>query len=202
MKKFILIFLSFFILAGCSTSSLQLNKGEELVLNYGSDNVVLTNEIVTKDFLNFKDLFVTIYTIKDNKQRVLFYEEAQTALDFEFNFGGLYTVMYIFDDAKEYHEVYKKNNLRLVQLKLKDSSYLNVMIHAGDIQLYSYVYGFSNKEFMELAQTLVKKDDTKLGTLTHEGIVFDNSSKPLSNWNDTVVFFAPLITPFRTLGSR
>ncbi len=202
MKKIILLFFTLFILVGCTTSSLQLNKEKELVLNYSDANIVLTNKIVESDSTNFKDLLVTIYKLQNNANRVLFYENAETGLDYEFNFGGLYSVMYVFDNIKKYTQVYRHNNLRLVQLNLKDGKYLNVLIQASDIQNYSFVYGFSNEEFMNLAQSIKGKEENKIGRLEYEGIVFNKKSKPLSNWNDKIVFFAPLITPLRIFGGR
>jgi len=202
MKNLILIFFTLFILAGCSTSSLKLNEHKELVLNYSSSKVLLANRVVDSSFLNFKDLFVTIYKLEDKKGRVLFYEDARTALNFEFNFNELYTLMYIFDDRKNYDLVYKRNNLMLVQFHLKDKSYLNVMIQASDSQNYSYVYGFSNREFMEIAQKIKLNESDEIQELKHEGRLLDSSSKFLSDWNDVLVFFTPLITPLRTMDRR
>ncbi len=202
MKNLILILLGMFILAGCSTSSLKLNKADELVLNYSSETVVLTNKVIDSKMLNFKDLFVTIYKLQDEDGRVLFYEDARTALNFEFRYGGLYSVMYIFDNRKNYDEIYRRNNLRLVQFRLKNFKYLNVLIQASDSQIYSFVYGFSNEEFLKIAQEVKLKEDDKLGELKHEGVVFDATSKPLSNWNDKMVYFTPLITPLRGIYGR
>ncbi len=202
MKNLILFLLGLFVLAGCSGSSLKLNKSKELVLKYNSDAMVLTNEVTDTKFLNFKDLFVTIYKLENEKNRVLFYEEANTALNFEFKYGGLYTVMYVFDNRKHYDEVYRRNNLKLVQFKLKDENYLNIMIQASDAQGYSFTYGFSNKEFMKIAKSIKVKDDERQGELKHEGLTFTKESKALSNWNDTLVFFTPLITPLRGVYGR
>ena len=202
MKNLILFFLSIFILAGCSTSSLKLNKADELVLNYSSESQLLTNKVMGSKMLNFKDLFVTIYKLQNEDGRVLFYEDARTALNFEFRYGGLYSVMYIFNNRKNYDLVYKRNNLKMVQFRLKDSKYLNVLIQASDSQVYSFVYGFSNEEFLKIANEIKLKESDKLGELKHEGVVFDTESKPLSDWNDKMVYFTPLITPLRTLGGR
>jgi hypothetical protein len=43
------------------------------------------------------------------------------------------------------------------------------------------------------------KDSDTIEELEHEGLVFKNSSKALSNWNDRLVFFTPLIAPLRTM---
>jgi len=202
MKNLILIFLTLFFLVGCSTSSLNLNKDKELVLKYSSSDLMLTNRVIDSKLLNFKDLFVTIYKLENENNRILFYEDARTELNYEFRHRGLYTVMYVFDDRQNYNVIYRRNNLKLVQFPLKDKRHLNVMIQASDSQIYSYAYGFSNEEFMKIAQEIKVKDSDKLGELKHEGVTFDSSSEPLSNWNDKLVFFTPLISPLRAMGGR
>ncbi len=171
-----------------------------MFLKYSYSDLLLTNKLIDSSFLNFKDLFVTIYKLEDKNGRVLFYEDARTDLNFEFRYLGLYTVMYIFNDRQHYDLVYERNNLTLIQLKLKDSRYINVMIQASDSQIYSYAYGFSNKEFMDIAKKIKVNDSDKIKKLEHEGIILNSSSKALSNWNDELVFFTPLITPFRSMG--
>nr|WP_321265801.1 hypothetical protein [uncultured Sulfurimonas sp.] len=199
MKNLIFILLTLFIFLGCSTSSLNLSKEKELILKYNSSDLKLTNKVLNSNFLNFKNLFVTISKLEDDYGRVLFYEDARTDLNFEFVYGGLYTVMYIFDDRKTYELVYERNNLKFVQLKLKDERYLNIIIQASDSQVFSYVYGFSNEEFIKIINT-IKQNNEKIQKLKYKATIFDNLSKSLSKWNDELVFFTPLIAPFRALG--
>ena len=200
MKNFILSIFILFLFSGCSTSSLEIDKNNDLMLKYSSSDIRLTNKILDTKLLNFKDLFVTIYKLQGENNKILFYEDARTALNFEFNFGGLYSVMYIFDNSQKFYELYQRNNLRLVQIKLKDSGYLNVMIQSSSVGIYSYVYGFSNKEFIDIANRVKLKESDVLGVLEHEGITFTHNSKAMSNWNDLMVYFTPLIIPVRELG--
>jgi len=202
MKQLLLFLFIGIFFVGCTTSSLKLNKKEELLFNYDKESFLLSNSIVESKLLNYKDLFVEQYKLKNESGRVLFYEDARTALNFEFNFGGLYTVMYVFNDAQEYEEVYRKNNLRLVQLKLKNSEYVNVLIQASDTQIISYVYGFSNHEFLKLARELAKDSDEEIKQLKYQGVSLSKSQAPLTNWNDKLVYFTPLITPLRVMGMR
>ena len=202
MKRIILFLLIGVLFIGCTNSSLALNKKEELVFNYNSNEFLLTNKIIDYKYLNYKDLFVKQYKLKNEDGRVLFYEDARTELNFEFNFSALYTVMYIFDDAQKYEEVYRKNNLRLIQLKLKNKKNVNVLIQASDTQIISYVYGFSNDEFIKLARELAKESSEEVRELQYQGITLNKSQKSLTNWNDKMVYFTPLITPLRMMGGR
>lgn len=200
MKKIVWILFILLAFLGCSRSSLQLHKSEKLILDYNKKEFLLTNKIEKQKSLNYKDLFIEQYKLSDKSGRVLFYEDVRTALDYELNFGGLYTIMYVFDNSKKYTEVYRRNNLRLVQLELKNSKYVNILLQASDTQVISYVYGFSNYEFLELAKKLKADDKTEIKRLQYEGLSLSVSDAPLSNWNDKLVFFTPLITPFRSLG--
>ena len=199
MKKIILTVVLVFLFVGCSTSSLKLDENGLLSLNYDSESYLVGKKVLEHTSLNFKDLQVDRYKLQNENGEVLFYEDAQTALNFEFNFGGLYTVLYVFDDASEYEELCQRNNLRMLQVKLKDGRFVNVIIQASDTQVYSYVYGFSNKEFMRIYQTIREKyDENKV--LKYDGVTFDKTSKNITNWNDKLVFFTPLITPLRVMG--
>ncbi|EQB40502.1 hypothetical protein M947_01505 [Sulfurimonas hongkongensis] len=202
MRSFILSLFTLFIFNGCFTSSLSLKNENELVLKHDESELILSNEIVSSELLNFKDLYVSRYKLQDKNTRTLFYEVANTNMNFEFNYGGLYTVMYVFDNSQKYESVCEKNNLYLVQIKLKDASYLNVIIQASDSQLYTFTYGFSNEEFLKIANGLIEEENLKIKELKYDAITFNPSDSPASNWSDVIVFFTPLITPYRALNSK
>jgi len=202
MKSFVLSLFTIFIFSGCFTSSLNLNKEKELILKYDANELLLSNEVVSSELLNFKDLYVNRYKLQDQNGRIIFYEVAKTDMSFEFNLGGLYTVMYVLGDSQKYENVYGKNNLSFVQIKLKDALYLNVIIQASDSQLYTFTYGFSNTEFLQIANTLIKNDSSKIKELKYEAITFSSTDTATTEWSDEIVFFAPLITPYRALHSK
>ena len=196
MKNIIVFIALSFLLVGCSMSSLKLGKDDQLVLSSNSQKFLLSNKTTDYEVLNYKDLLTYQYKLEDEKGRILFYEESRTSLEYEFNFSALYTVMSIFDDSRRYEDIYQNNNLRLVQLELKDASYVNVLLYASDTQIISYVYGFSNEEFLALANSVNIEPEKKI-ELKHKAV---EPKKPLTNWNDKLVYFTPLITPFRAMG--
>ena len=198
MHKIVLFLISILLFSGCSSSSLKLNK-KELLFQHNSNTILFSNSIVEHKLLNYKELFINQYKLEDQSGRVLFYEDARTTLEFEFNFSDLYTVMYIFNDAQEYEVIYSKNNLQLLQLKLKSNKYVNILIQASDTQIISYVYGFSNDEFLDLKRELLENSDEEITQLKYQGVELSKSQPPLTNWNDKMVYFTPLITPFRLM---
>ncbi len=200
MNKIILIILTVLFLSGCQISTLEINKSEELVLKYNVSELKFSNDILSVKSLNYKDLFIDQYILKDDNGRVLFYEEARTEVNYEFNFNDLLTILLIFGDLNQYEILYQRNNLTFFQLVLKDKTRVNVMLQANNTQEISYVYGFSNQEFTELAKEINADASGKVTELDFQGRTLKESQKPLTNWNAEMVFFAPLITPLRTAG--
>ncbi len=196
MKNFIIIaFLTLFFV-GCSTTSLDLSQNNKLVIQKSNISYTVDTQKIDDNFLYFKDLFIEQYKLENQKNQILFYENIYTTTDYEFNFSELYTVMYSFD-VKEYEEIYSSNNLNFFQLKLKNKSYINIIIFSNETQNISYAYGFSNKDFLKIIQKVKSKEDKELLVLKYNGIVFDLLSKPLSRWDDYLIYFTPLITPVR-----
>ena len=200
MKNMIFTFLIALFFSACASSSLNLSKSGELKLNHSDKVYTLGLDAHYDNYLNFKDLFVKQYTIENHNKSLLFYEKLQTNMSFEFNFGGLSTVMYAFDDSRKYEKVYKIGNVNLVQILLKNKTYVNVIIEDNSVHEYSFIYGFSNEEFLKIAQS-IKLKDTEIVEPKFEVVTFNSASKPLTNWNTLLVFFTPLITPLRELRS-
>ena len=201
MNKLILLILSVFLLSGCQTSSLSINKSQELVLEYDIDKLKLSNKVISSKSLNYKDLFVKQLVLADEKGRVLFYEDAMTELDFEFNYNELRTVLFIFGDLDEYEIVYRRNNLYFLQLLLTDKTRVNLILQASSDQAISYVYGFSNQEFIKLAKEIHIDSDADVKSLKAQGQTLEASQESLAKWNSKMVYFAPLITPLRGMGN-
>ena len=198
MKNIIIMILITLSFSACSNISLSFSLGGQISLNDDSKNIIIGNNIEENELLNFKDLYVRQYTILSKNGNKLFAESAETDDLFEFNFSELSTVMYVFSDSRKYEEVYKRENIQLVQVQLENKSYINVLIQGNDIQNYLFVYGFSNKEFLAIANE-IKLENTKITKPKFEAIMFNSESKSQTKWNDLLVFFKPLITPLQEL---
>ena len=201
MKNIIIMLLILLTFSACTTSSLSLNKDKTLHLKYNDEQCIIAQDTFKTDGLNFKDLMVWQYTMIGTEGNTLFGEYAETDLMFEFRHSELSTVMYVFDESDKYEIVYKRNNLTLAQIQMKNKKYVNVLIQANNPQDYYFVYGFSNEEFMKIATT-VKVKNTEILAPKFEAIVFDKNDKAQTNWNDMLVYFKPLISPLRGIGGR
>ena len=200
MKNIIFTLFIALFFSACSSGSLSLSRSGDLNLAYGDKTYLLGQNPQYDKLLNFKDLFVKQHRVKRDDESILFYEELETDTSYEFNFNGFSTVMYVFDDSKKYEEVYTRGNVKLVQIQLKNKKYVNVLIEDNSTQFYSFIYGFSNEEFLKIANEM-KVDDKEVIKPKFEVLTFNSSSKPLTSWNDLLVFFTPLITPLRELRS-
>jgi len=160
MKNIIFTIIITLFFSGCVISSLSLTSNGNLNLKYNDKTFLVSQDVVHDGFLNFKDLIIRQYKVINSDGSILFYEDAETTLLYEFNFLELSTIMYIFDNSKKYEKVYIRNNLSLVQIMLKNGTYINVLIQANSSQLYSYIYGFSNKEFLKIANMIKLDNET------------------------------------------
>ena len=201
MKNIILLLLLALVFNACSTSSLSLSKDSTLNLEYGKEKCTLGKHTKKTNTLNFKDLYVYQYTVIGNEGNRLFGEYGETDLSFQFSKSELSTVMYVFDDSRRYELVYRRNNLTLAQVQMKDKKYVNVLIQANNPQDYYFVYGFSNAEFFKIANT-VRLKDTEVIKPPQEAVTFDEDAKSQTNWNDPLVYFTPLIEPVRGMRGR
>ncbi len=201
MKNIIYMLLVALTFSACSTSSLSLSQSNDLQLNYNDKTRIIANNAKKENLLNFSDLYVHQYIMQSSEGNILFGEYGETDLSFQFAKSELSTLMYVFDNSRQYEMVYKRNNLQLVQIQLKDKTYVNALIHANNPQDYHFVYGFSNEEFSKIALA-VKVKDTEITALKFEAVIFYDDAKSQTNWNDQLVYFTPLIEPIRGMRGR
>ncbi|MDQ7044566.1 MAG: hypothetical protein Q9M32_01440 [Sulfurimonas sp.] len=201
MKNIIIMLLIALAFNACNTSSLSLSETGDVKLHYNDETRIIAHDVTKENILSFSDLYIHQYKLIGKDGNVLFGEYAETDLMFQFSKSELDTLMYIFDDSSAYEMVYKVNNLQFVQIQLKDKTYVNVLIQANNPQDYYSVYGFSNESFMEIAMH-VRVKDTKVVAPKFKAIIFNQDSRPQTNWNDKLVYFTPLIEPVRGMRVR
>lgn len=198
MKNIIIMILITLSFSACSNVSLNINVGGQFSLNHNNKNIIIGNNIEENEFLNFKDLYVRQYTFLSKDGNKLFAESVETDDLFEFNFSKLYTIMYIFSDSKKYEKIYTRRNIQLVQVKLNNNTYVNVLAQGNNTQNYLFVYGFSNEEFLAIADEIKLKGE-EISKPKFKAVVFNEESTSQTKWNDLLVFFTPLITPLQEL---
>jgi len=191
MKSFIFLFINMLIISGCATNSIEVKEGNGLVFNFKDKSSILASEVVETKRDNYNYLHIMKYRLEDEYKRVLFYEEVSTVDNYEFRYGALNTVKYIFN-AKKVYPLYQTSELLMVQLETDLNQHVNIMIHSNDMENLSYVYGFSNYEFKKLSREMAKDSNKELGRLRYQGITLSKSDLECSRWSQSKLFLMPL----------
>lgn len=192
-----LIFALFF--TGCSAPFLNFDKNSSLSLEDKSHSISLSKDMKEGKYVNFQDISIERYHSMNENNHKLFYEYVETSLDYELNFDDLYTVLYAFDSEK-YEPVYQDVNMQFYQINIKKRGYINMIVYSNDTQYTSYIYGYSNDEFLKILNSFVKKDDKTNIKLKFEALTFDKDAKTLTSWDYIKIYLTPLIIPVRYKG--
>ena len=186
MKNLILLILIALFLSGCTPSSLKVNSMDELVLKHNSKSYLFANKIDSSRTLSFQNIDVEQKTAIDSNGATLYYEQVLVDIDYEFQYGSVTTLKYIFDVSRT-NIIYKASNLLLIQLQIEKDQYINLMAETSGMQDMAYIYGFSNEKLLKIANEL-KVEGYEIKNAFH-------LRKPLTEWTQQKLILQPLIKP-------
>ena len=186
MKNLILPILIALFLSGCTPSTLKVNSMDELVLKHNSKSYLFANKIDSSKTLSFQKIDVEQKTAIDSSGATLYYEQVLIDIDYEFQYGSVTTLKYIFDVSRT-NIIYQASNLLLIQLQIEKDQYINLMAETSGIQDMAYIYGFSNEKLLKIANEL-KVDGYEIKNAFH-------LRKPLTEWTQEKLILQPLIKP-------
>ncbi|MEN8302779.1 MAG: hypothetical protein ABFQ64_01745 [Campylobacterota bacterium] len=186
MKNLILPILIILLFLGCAPSSLKVNSVDELVLKHNSKSYLFANKIETNKNLGFQKIDVEQKTAIDSNGAKLYYEQVLVDIDYEFQYGSVTTLKYIFDVSRT-NIIYKASNLLVIQLQIEKGHYINLMAETSGMQDMAYVYGFSNEKLLKIANEL-QADGYEIKNAFH-------LKKPLTEWTQEKLILQPLIKP-------
>ncbi len=199
MKTYILFIIGLVFLSGCATSSLKVSDTNELILQHDTKVTMLGTKVLTREHEWYRNL--DIYKSKvQNSKGILLYEDVIADINWEFKFGSVTTIKYIFDAYKS-DVIYMNSSLLLLQLRVNKTQYVNMLVEKSGTQELSYVYGFSNKEFLQLAKNIIPENNIFPSKFVHEGIVFSSEIKHLSTWSVKMLLLQPLLQPVMRRGA-
>ena len=186
MKNLILPILIALFLSGCTPSSLKVNSMDELVLKHNAKSYIFANKIESSKTLSFQKMDVEQKIAIDSNGATLYYEQLLVDMEYEFKYGSITTLKYIFDVSRT-NIIYKASNLLLIQLQIEKDQYINLMAETSGMQDMAYIYGFSNKKLLKIANEL-KVDGYEIKNAFH-------LRKPLTEWTQQKLILEPLIKP-------
>lgn len=188
MKKSILLTIIALLFTSCAVSSLQIERNSELVLRQNSQKYALGSS-QDRTLLRFTNLDITQNSIKSSSGNTLFYEQIIVDQAYEFSLGSLVTLKIIFDLSKS-NLVYNSSSLKFLQLRVKENEYVNIVAETSALQDMSYVYGYTNEEFLNLAKSMgITIQSDKLENAVTLG-------KPITKWSQTRLIVEPILQPF------
>jgi len=186
MKNLILPILIALFLSACSPSSLKVNSMDELVLKHNSKSYLFANKIQSSKTLSFQNIDVEQKTAIDSNGATLYYEQLLVDINYEFQYGSVTTLKYIFDVSRT-NIIYQASNLLVIQLQIEKNQYINLMAETSGMQDMAYIYGFSNEKLLKIVNEL-KADGYEIKNAFH-------LRKPLTEWSQQKLILQPLIKP-------
>lgn len=186
MKNSISAILITLFISGCTPSSLKVSAMNELVLKHNSKSYIFSNKIEDSKSLGFQNIDVEQKTAIDSNGAILYYEQLLINIDYEFQYGSVSTLKYIFDVSRT-NIIYQASNLLLIQMEIERDYYINLMAETSGTQDMAYVYGFSNEKLLKIANEL-KADGYEIKNAFH-------LRKPLTEWTQEKLILQPLIKP-------
>jgi len=152
MKNLILLLIVTIFFSACSESSLEMGADNELVLKNSSHSYTISKTFLGAESFALFNLDVQRIRVADSFSKPLFYEKVTTHNDYELKYPSLETLQKIFN-VSSLNVVYKSSSLLFVQLE-KEKHYINLIAETSSMTELSYVYGFSNREYYEVASAM------------------------------------------------
>jgi len=192
------VFLSLLILlfTGCTVNNLSLNDDKKLILSIDKEQNTLSSNILEQSNFVYGPLNVFRYKFQD-ENGIIFYEEVDINNNYTLKYTLTNTIQYIFA-TKDMQVVWQNKNLIFAQLELENKLFINIIISSNDAENFSYVYGFSNHEFMNILRATVE-DKPSIQRVARQAQTLSLGDLELSRWSSQMLIMNPLTT---RLGGR
>ena len=193
MKKFsILAFITALFFSGCSKkSSMDIDENSRLVLKTStSKEFVLATVVEDIDTLHVESVTVEQKAMKSSSEELLFYEKIEIDSDSIFNQSSKESIRYIFN-AKELEILYMYKDIMVLQLRLKDKIYINILAESSNETVLHVVYGFSNTECKKMIKLIDSDVNEGSESLTYEAKSFTKNRDIKSDWSDKKLLLEP-----------
>jgi len=184
-----------FFLSGCATSTLVLNDNSEVILSYNDKKIEAKGELLKRSYQTFGNIDVDQHVLRFKNNRILVFESTDVSTYYQYNFSTRHSIEMIFD-AKYASIIYRRNNLYVLQIVLKNDKVINAFVQQSDDQKLSMIYGFNTKEFSKVIKS-IKEPDASIGKITENNILlFDNPETAIqSKWTVKMINIDSLLRP-------
>jgi len=188
-------FFALFFLSGCLTSTLVLNNNSEVILSYNNKKIEAKGELLEQNHLVFANIDVSQHVLRFKNNRVLVFESTDVSTYYQYNFSTRHSIEMIFD-AKYAIIVYRRNNLYVLQIVLKNNKVINAFVQQSDDQKLSMIYGLDTKEFANVVNS-IKEPDASIGKIRENNIlIFDDPKMAVhTKWSVKMINIDSLLRP-------
>ena len=186
MKNILYMIIIALTFTACTPSSLDIASTKEISIKIDSQPYLFSKDIKSAKRLGFQKMDIYQYSALSSDGGLLFCENVTMDLEYEFMYGSITTLKYIFDVIKT-NIIYSSGSTLLIQLRLVTGDYINLLADKSGFQEMQYVYGFSNQELLSIASNL-KAENYEL----KEAVRLKGS---ITEWTQTKLILQPLIKP-------
>ena len=190
MKVFIISIIMSLFFSACTTSSLLVSLESQLEMEYESKKFLIAQEVFKARIQRYNNIEIFQYKLKKDTS-ILFYEYVEADINWEFIYGPIMTLGYIFNTSRS-HILYKDSAISFVQLKISKDKHINILVESSSFSDMGFVYGFSDKEFIHLLEE-VQGIKNKKALMQSKAVLLQETSSYLSVWSVRMLFFQPLL---------
>ncbi|BAF71630.1 hypothetical protein [Sulfurovum sp. NBC37-1] len=193
-KTLLLSGVAIWLLNGCNTANIDYN-GQQLVMQVNNTTLQMDGRLMAKKNLNFRTLFLSQKVLQTKEGNFIVYEDAQTDINYEFQFSLIYITRVVFD-AGRIRLLYSSPKMQIFQLQLPNGKILNVLAQQSQSQEIKYMYGMSAKQLDHILKTLQAK---VLYKPYRDVLQLRNTFNAIrSRWTERKIDFVPLVVPYQT----
>ncbi|MEA3372165.1 MAG: hypothetical protein U9Q62_00610 [Campylobacterota bacterium] len=190
------------IMSGCTVSTLSMPDQEKIVIAYDAKKIDIDGEVVKSNDINLQPAMIYQSVFKVEEGDCIVYETTDLDIDYRYNHGTSRTIDIIFD-AKRVKTHFTFNNLSFLQVELKNSQTVNVLVHQSNDEYLTFAYGFSTSEFQKMIDTINADGGSKVKPLKRDVITFSDPDKAIiSQWRAEMLVIDVIFAPLRRMMMR
>lgn len=180
------------IAVGCSRSAIKIDGNNQLIISNNQTTIEVKSALLESRKINLGSLYVDQNIIAADDTRCIVYEEIRTAAGYRFNYGYKRSIDLIFN-AYRVEEGKRYGNLGLYRVTLRDEnkSVVNLLALRASKKSLKLVYGFSDKEFRALGESLDQNSRVFMDELSASTERRDNCIQ--SSWQPKLLIMDSLV---------
>ena len=195
MRYFFICIVIFF--SACTYNLVDIEQDHPILKSIGfEENFNIYPKINTYDW--YQNVDINKYYFYFNAT-YLFFEKVEVDIDYELRYGPVTNIKKIFDGTRA-NILYKDSEISYLQLKISKTSHLNMIIESIYFDEISYIYGFSDNDFLNIVKNFDEQVSQRSLMTETDALELDKDEKHLSKWSVNNLLLEPLIKRVDRIG--